>query len=1345
MSESNQSVAKHNSDYGRLSKQLKSQAEQIDIMKAQEEKSVSVIEAMKARHEQETHHLRRHAASAQRDNSQIQKQVETLNTELKIVKAKLAIKLATSSRTLTEEVSQNDSSIELNDDIDSDDQNKSITPPTTIPGTRSQQVMETETLKQSLAHAHRIISNLRSSYHKEKLEKFEIKKMLSDSQENIEQMRKEMSSWNSNHAIPLGNNGSRTKSNGKKKTATKKKRGGVARQPRGLCPNESDTEFKLDQDDDDEELDTEEYDSMDEDTIDQNFTNYGNSFDGILDFNNGTSFSSIAMKPLSSELEAKVQVIDAGMNTDPIDFNGVWVHGVDDTPVSPSTLLVGSLATAVIQDSNTRSDSCVTQQVPKNEEVPSNTGDTQLLQTSQDTRSKQINDMNVSPINTNVSRNQEYIQEQVTKALTKERKNIAERAGSILSPEQIETLISSPINQLSVISVDHSSNEIMVPQKQVDQLIQSALEKETAEMVPKSDVEKLIQEAVVVEQEKIVSLNLIPKADVDKLIQEAVETEQEKIVSLNLIPKVDVDKLIEEAVVVEQEKIVSLNLIPKTEVDKLIQEAIESEQEKIVSLNLIPKAEADKMVEDTVEQVTKQLKVEADALVQETCQKLNAQYKSNEQDLLHDMIPKAEAEAFSLAAVALASEKIKQEVEITSLKSISPSEEMITKKEADQLIQLATTNEQVRVQQALEKQKVDIEAATLEIHKKELEKQKLELDTIKKVKLEKHLAELELVKLDELKKQKQEIEAATQAELEKQKQEIELIKQAELKKQKQEIESIKQAELEEQKKEIELIKQAELEEQRKEFEFIKQAELEKQKVEIELIKQTELETQKQKLEQQRLEIEAAARTNYERQVAEIESIKLSELEQQKSESNIAKLAELAILAKSIEAYKKETEETNQRMVTMLTKDSADVLVKRAVSDALEKAEKSQSEVMAGMMSREYALVMIKDEVTKALDLERKEVAQREEEEAIEMISKAEAEALAKVAAADAIVKERQAMAARENELVTKEEAEILAAAAAHEAVDKERNESLLVLVRERKILREKEERLISKEESEQNVKEAVRIALIEKESEVIPELTTTSQLNIASNGVASGSPRFMNNSSEKQQELPSPTLERSVSTSRLAPPSLNISPAPSISTPASSTSRKLRLSNSVSSLRLGSGRKENNVQKNQRPSTDSATPSSLTFGSFRILENSKYGSRLQSKSSISLRELSNRQESVASISTLSSDDGHHGQNRTPLPMNSDDSFPGFSNGGTDMYVISSITQTMIGEWMSKHTRRYVGGGISENKHQRFFWVHPYTKILYWSSIRPGAEGNEAKTKSGKYKTSYELYNIITIF
>lgn len=52
-------------------------------------------------------------------------------------------------------------------------------------------------------------------------------------------------------------------------------------------------------------------------------------------------------------------------------------------------------------------------------------------------------------------------------------------------------------------------------------------------------------------------------------------------------------------------------------------------------------------------------------------------------------------------------------------------------------------------------------------------------------------------------------------------------------------------------------------------------------------------------------------------------------------------------------------------------------------------------------------------------------------------------------------------------------------------------------------------------------------------------------------------------------------------------------------------------------------------------------------------------------------------------------------------------------------LVPAVTRTMMGDWMYKYTRNVVGGGISEKKHRRFFWVHPYTRTLYWSSSKPG--------------------------
>ncbi|THH07855.1 hypothetical protein EW146_g9183, partial [Bondarzewia mesenterica] len=59
-------------------------------------------------------------------------------------------------------------------------------------------------------------------------------------------------------------------------------------------------------------------------------------------------------------------------------------------------------------------------------------------------------------------------------------------------------------------------------------------------------------------------------------------------------------------------------------------------------------------------------------------------------------------------------------------------------------------------------------------------------------------------------------------------------------------------------------------------------------------------------------------------------------------------------------------------------------------------------------------------------------------------------------------------------------------------------------------------------------------------------------------------------------------------------------------------------------------------------------------------------------------------------------------------------------GSTDPAVIHAITQTMIGEFLYKYTRRTIGKGYGDKRHKRFFWVHPYTKTLYWSSSDPGS-------------------------
>ena len=67
---------------------------------------------------------------------------------------------------------------------------------------------------------------------------------------------------------------------------------------------------------------------------------------------------------------------------------------------------------------------------------------------------------------------------------------------------------------------------------------------------------------------------------------------------------------------------------------------------------------------------------------------------------------------------------------------------------------------------------------------------------------------------------------------------------------------------------------------------------------------------------------------------------------------------------------------------------------------------------------------------------------------------------------------------------------------------------------------------------------------------------------------------------------------------------------------------------------------------------------------------------------------------------------------------------------TDPRMIQAITQTMIGEYLWKYTRKTGREEFSGNRHRRYFWVHPYTRTLYWSDRDPSSGGRtEIRAKS----------------
>ncbi|KAK3840875.1 MAG: meiotic cell cortex C-terminal pleckstrin homology-domain-containing protein [Linnemannia gamsii] len=97
--------------------------------------------------------------------------------------------------------------------------------------------------------------------------------------------------------------------------------------------------------------------------------------------------------------------------------------------------------------------------------------------------------------------------------------------------------------------------------------------------------------------------------------------------------------------------------------------------------------------------------------------------------------------------------------------------------------------------------------------------------------------------------------------------------------------------------------------------------------------------------------------------------------------------------------------------------------------------------------------------------------------------------------------------------------------------------------------------------------------------------------------------------------------------------------------------------------------------------------------------------------------------SVSSMST----DYNHGRYYRDGRRNSGSS--NFDLTPTDPTMIQLITQTMIGDYLWKYTRRRIATMMNEKMHWRYVWVHPYTKTMHWSLKNPGAGGSSLQ--SGK--------------
>ncbi|KAF9952566.1 hypothetical protein BGZ72_006123 [Mortierella alpina] len=106
-----------------------------------------------------------------------------------------------------------------------------------------------------------------------------------------------------------------------------------------------------------------------------------------------------------------------------------------------------------------------------------------------------------------------------------------------------------------------------------------------------------------------------------------------------------------------------------------------------------------------------------------------------------------------------------------------------------------------------------------------------------------------------------------------------------------------------------------------------------------------------------------------------------------------------------------------------------------------------------------------------------------------------------------------------------------------------------------------------------------------------------------------------------------------------------------------------------------------------------------------------------------------------SISSMSTDyGGANNGRRLSISSNYDG-----NSTATDPTMIQVITQTMIGDYLWKYTRRPMASVISEKRHKRYFWVHPYTKTMYWSLNNPAADGSrEQRAKSALIVAVFQI-------
>ncbi|KAI9306864.1 hypothetical protein BJ944DRAFT_262836 [Cunninghamella echinulata] len=1327
----NQTIGKLNVEHTKVLKQLRNSAEQIEIFKAQDEKTKSTMEAMKARYDHEQQVLRRNNGNLHREMEQLKKTMNDLNTEFKIQKAKLAIKSTVDNNVNQQHQSSNNNALlELSKDDTTFDSIKDVNDQQGVNDSTNSSsssklqhwALEVDTLKQSLSHAHRTISILRSNLHKEKLEKMEFKKMLADTQEQVEQLQKDIEQRNGN------NRSSKKKTSSKSNTTTataattsSRKRVGIRKKSSKISllksPNSENNSQRLDENCIEEEENhieirdepaaSDSNNSSDEDdassqdgSMDDDYLGGGNPLSLEL---SGQSlgmelqmggFMGSSFKSLSSELNdsmQKPQTFDKGINTE-----NVWTM-IDNKPqiINPKIF---------DQDQKQQQQQLRAEILP---EIQYNIGS--LANPSTPTSSIIIT-QNVGTMDADQS--------------IKNSNNIHAETSTTSNHD-----ISSHVSPITKISVDQQRGKI----SNMGQYHTSVHSQEPFTIQQHNDDDSSVINKKIVQDDTIGSLTTAFN-ETNILVANTIEQQDQmtrsEITSGENAPTISDSEI---KIIKPKEQLLSSSLstpgetalpLPSVSTDIIKTNSIVYKELTEEHHNHIHENGSRHIVED------EQMDNRDIAIVKSLADEIVNAKTTTKDTLSHLTNESSQVECSNIGVHG-------------------------EKKTVDQQMYQVKENEQNITETIHDTQKMveHFDEENNELHHQLVQ----DNENYQKLNQQLETNKFENVTTQQENDSKQKITLIQQVEMNR-KDNQEITKQVTTQNENNQRRAVEQ----------EVIQQADTN-QNENQEVIKQVVIQKEIIEQEAIQQTEM---KQKADQEDIIQHDYTQQENNQQINALNTIQQVTIQQGgvKQEDSQKLIKQYNIQNENSEPIVAEQENAEQKVAKLVEEPRAIQTTNQhdkpieIEQTSIQQIEEYEHHNESSDKNSRNDIYIDRTTMVEGYDLDSMTVTH-------DMISRDEANALIKMAIADALAKERLEAANKrrqsEADFISKSEAEMLTKLRVDEALKKERERLSKVVQKRHSIISLKQ--LKDKEsDNKNNTNNSLKESPETKDQTQSP---SHSPSQLQSSGAKTSISSQDNQAIVQTSKLAQRALQHRASTKNLSPipqPSTSTSSTntqtstsppsrlglfsgfsklqPSLSTP-SKGSRNIRPSVSSSSLRRASRprttttassstnttemdtdsrksymastsplKKTNSVDAAQHLSPLSAAES---FGNVRITEKSTYTYKRPMTSSN--QDTLSKQPSIQSFVSIAS--SMHDRSGNSFPYSTDEKLQ-LSND-----LVSAITQTMIGEWMWKYTRRHVGNGISENKHKRFFWLHPFARTLYWNTVEPGAESKEVKAKS----------------